>query len=514
MFQSSAMQHFVCLLLVLSLAGVSTAAEPVTSGETAYSALETTLAEQVRASAAEQEYREYQRNSAERLKQLGQAPAEELRDAYELATQAAEWSRLLNLQQTRLHAVNPSAPDHTDGIILRVPGLPAAFFDDPFSTVPIPSGHRVSGIVAQINSLFTERHSLSPNDVHQQHIADRLSRQQRLDDAMPVQDIQRDRLRQEAVLLEPIRLDEVLLMPIQHRMLPEHSIRAHQSRTGRLLFSQFTRSWIVDSRRLLATQAERTIQRLQTRRQLLLQLSDDDAGADISFLDTQLDAIRHLSHRFRREIMVAGGRHDSTNLRPAIRTPSDRMALLMRMTKDSYDVIQMELTATSQQRQHLTAGTEILKELSSGDPTLAGELNTLHNQMTVAAAVEQQQLAESDRRRALVRFAIALYRLESGRDSDSTRLNTQRSRVFALHADRSPELDVIHARAEVAQSRLASLQRLYAEGHTDWGELKAAGTEVGILAVERRRAELRMETGILCEELLQLADEAPVLAQH
>ena len=135
MFQSSAMQHFVCLLLVLSLAGVSTAAEPVTSGETAYSALETTLAEQVRASAAEQEYREYQRNSAERLKQLGQAPAEELRDAYELATQAAEWSRLLNLQQTRLHAVNPSAPDHTDGIILRVPGLPAAFFDDPIGFI-------------------------------------------------------------------------------------------------------------------------------------------------------------------------------------------------------------------------------------------------------------------------------------------------------------------------------------------------------------------------------------------
>lgn len=518
----TSVQHCIGIVLVLTAFHSATAEEPVEPFRDPDAILASALQEQIQAAAAEQQYREQQRDVVTRWKLLGQASDAELRQAVELASQAAEWSRFLSQQQQRFHAVAAVSTDHSDSILLRVPGLPLAFGSDAFSTVRIPTTDRARGIIRRIEALVAERHSLSLAAVHQQSLFDQQERLRRLQGRRAGADqpdqTGRKYFEASAAVLEPARVEELLRTPVQPGVPEELRLSASTelSRAIPLPFSEFVRGWVLDSRRLLTTQAQRAVQRLQSQRVLLDHVSDHTGsnGLEINAMETEMAALRDRIRSLSREIKIAHGIADATVPSPQQLSTTARMALMMKMTKASYDETQQQLTAATQRTEQLKKHIMTVKQLAGDDPTFAGEVSDLHDDMLVAAATMRQLLAESARREAQVRYAMAVYRLESGRDTDTAVLDSQRARVFSLECDRQADLDLIAARLSVVRRRADSLRRLHAEGHAEWEYVQTAHTGAAVVDVERRRAELQMEIALLCEQLLNTAADQQVLAQR
>ena len=190
------------------------------------------------------------------------------------------------------------------------------------------------------------------------------------------------------------------------------------------------------------------------------------------------------------------------------------MGLLMRIAKESYDAGREQLNTTRLQTLRFDK-----RSVTPADaPLLPTQHTVSRNEMRLVKAIENLMTAELTRRKAFVFYAISLYRLETGRDPETTNVNRQREVLFNLATDRQPELDVIAAQKKLAEHQLHSMQRLYAEGYSTEEDVQQAATVLDCLNAERSRTELSAAVSVFCKHLFQCTniqdDVAHMPAQH
>ncbi|MCH2201896.1 MAG: hypothetical protein MK102_07990 [Fuerstiella sp.] len=508
------MHQFLLIIQSAVAAGLASPNVPTASLEDMSSKWTAAVVEQSQAFDAAMEYRKHQRVETERLHKLGRASRQELQHTVELATQAAEWSELLRLQRTQFNNPPHSPGDGITKLVLLVPEVPLAFRNDVCASVVIPSNHRAMSIVQKIETLTARRKPFSRTTAHDQNPTEQQVCQEQTNVAATAQLFKHETITDlsHKITPDPHRLDRMLMIPLQFEYAHRINEGIEQPEVHTMLLSETTRRWVVGSRRLRITQAERTVTRLQNFRQLVMESHKDDSTYNEGqAIDLEVKQVRRLIRGLQREIYIANGLNCSDSEQTGSVSRVHRMGLLMRIAKESYDATRRQLEFAHYQ---VTRHRQMLVNLSAGDPQFTGQHLISRDEMMLATATQKRLTAELKRRKALVCYAMALYRYESGRAPDTSRVNSRRSVLFKLAIDRQPELDLIAAKINVTERHLKSLERLHNEGYATGDEVEFAAAEVDRLCDEHVRTRLRADIAILCEQLLQSADTKHAVAQR
>lgn len=429
---------------------------------------------------------------------------DELQRTREQTRQANEWAQVLRRQRDYLKTLDDdeSAADSTQDIWLRIPGLPAAFFDDDFCYVGVPANPRTLQLASQIAELTLELEGLSTVNIQQSLLSSKLHELEQAPHpgAQHAKEMARVKLQQKAASLDLTKLEQLLVRPVQFSQGVQLTKGLWSQRTA------ITRHWILDSRKTLLAQALRQYRgtdRPTPERQTPEARADLKPAAAIS---SQISTLQ-------REIYVANNRDVRRQQDEANDSPlASRLAVLMRLAKESHNRSQQELAAAAETSRRLASRINVLSNKAERDAGLVGQLVATRRQAEIAVANEHRVIAEEQRCRAFVRFAMAQYRFESGRDTESDILHEQRAELFELATDRRAELQMANLQLQDAQARLEAFQQLNSKGLISRQELSSITAEYQIRRLEQQRIALRIEIAQLCHELLKHYEETQILA--
>lgn len=502
----SSMMYRVAVLILLFSSGMSLrtgAAEelPERFDETWSRLLNTQL------DAADAEVRLWQAELqfVQQLHRDGRAAATDVQHCRYRAEQAARWETILRQQQGQISRPGDSSQDPQMAAQLRVPGISLAFVDDEFAFVAVTDTPQSRSILGQIRELLSEQQQTSSALVRQRALADQMSRMTA--GAPQTAEHQRQQehfeLQRSAILFDPMQLEAALLRPVLWHEVATQQLSDGDTPSG--LWTQSARSWVRASRLLLMEQANP-----QTDPQLTEPADGSVAAEPATTAGRVMNASESVIRQLEQELNLVG-RSDDVSSETELR-PEQRLAVLMKLSKDSWDVVQQKLTDIREEIQTIAARIAQVSATAEETDDQSPERELLQEQADVAAAVAQQLAGELERRRASIRYAMALYRLETGKDSDSATVRQERRNVFAQAARLQPDRQLIELRSELARRQLERLQAMPSRGPAAEAELRQLTVELQVLKAEQRRLEIRMSVAGLCLKLLKLTDAEPAVA--
>ncbi len=469
------------------------------AGQDVLSEWQTLLDEQIPAAEAERKHQQSLQTLMEQQDADVAASAEHQR-VRELGVQATEWVAVLRSQQKQLTSLDLPVADRAETIRLLIPGTPPVFVNDAFSFVAVPESRPARSLLTRIDRLIAERDSLVPAQIRQRFLAEEYKRRQRISESGQVQEagLQLLKLQRQAVLFDPMRFEEVLLRPVR---------RLGTTDAESDVFGLLARHWVLDSRRVLLAQAERGQEQQQTAASQVRVSSDPESAAN----DVEADRLQQVMRSLQREVYLARSAplNRETEEHSGLHQAEGRLGLLMRVAQERHDLVRQQLEALTEQEQWLQSRVVIL---SAGEMAANRELPALRGQAPVLAAARNKLESELVFLGTYVRYAMACFRLETGRDTQAVFVQQERSKLFRLAAERQADLQLIDVRAQQLQAAVVNAQRLPAEH--GGGQQRVVAVELEVLQTERRRRELDMEIARLCVRMLQLAEADPAIAQH
>lgn len=505
------------LLLTLSLLPVATGAEE-DRDRRFVSAWERLLDEQLSAVNAELELRRLQQESLQQFPANSGISAAERQQMSAAADQAARWAHALRRQREFLSGIQTATFSDSVVVQLRVPGLPLAFVDDTFSAVSIPQSPEATRILHEIDALLAEQEQTSGRRVRQRALRERLQDPVVRPAATVQQQTSRDvlQLQQSAILFAPMAVEEALLRPVRRCVVLISDTDSANNTTG---WSKVARAWVLESRRLLMAQLDHSLATRQSQTAQPAELQGQTAQPaerqDSAAVDPQAARLNAMTQNLERELQLIGASTDSATDTSAVRLPAaGRLALLMRMTKDSWDSVRQELTVVQEDLEAMQTDNGGNPETETASATNSATSWRMQEQTQIADAMERQLAAEMERRRAAVRYAMALYRLETGKDSDAAIVRTERTNLFTLAARRQADLDLIAVQQELTEVQLRKLQQSPLRGAAEEEQIHDLAVEVAVFRAEYRRMEIQMTIAGLCLRLMRLADAEPAVALH
>jgi len=495
-------------ILVTSLAAVSPVA--ASSNEAALTAWRDAVAEQLDGAIAESAYRQQIASSTSQLQTLGHASTDEATRATEQAIQASEWKELLTKQLASIEEMlaGPKKPADAEGLDIRIPGLPLAAAGQSFAVIHLDSSPRINAIVEEIEILSQELQSLSVSRVRQQQFMSKIQRLQKTAQADPqiADELHLAELQLQAASFAPTDLDEFL----QFNLI---GLRTTQDAADRSLLTTAIRDWVANSRRLIAVQTARDIaaRRDRARRLDKLQQYAAAGAAEIGTLNTSIQNLQHIGQTIRREMTL--NKPHLTHIRPVSQQPAGNLGTLMQVTEDRWNQAQARLVAAGRTVIWQSEKVQRLAGALQSYPEFQVEYDAALRRQRLVIAVEDRLATEVRNCETVVRYAMEVYRIDSGRTDDTSQLNQLRSTLFELSADVTARQEETKSRLALAEHRVQALTQLRAKGYASWDELNQSVTEQRVMETQLSRIQLEGQIRSLVDELSKYANSTPAVAE-
>ncbi len=417
----------------------------------------------------------------------GDVGRSELQYAQESELQATEWVELLRSEAAAIE-LNTVAGDHADRYErvthLRVPGLPLLFSSDDFAWIELPQSPQAMRIVNEIQYLDQELHETCVPALQSDELQVQIDRLKSIEPSTPEirLEIESLTLHRRAARLDPERLADILRCSVIQSRIPDADNGYASTSMTKDGIVAVAERWTKRTRQIVLTQTERALEHLLDR-----STSEDSTGGHETQLQ-QLAMLQDLADRLRRDLMFLRER-DSSVTQSVITQLHSRAGYLMRVMKTRWEQV----------KDH---------ERAAGDTSLlppgAGQLLQASPLMTHELQVAEAQL----------KFAMELYRLESGRNDDPSLLFEHRSQIFELATNLQAEKRELNSHVQALQhiaatgrETLTSSPGQRQESHTTSGELQQLQALQQRLLIREKRAKL-------CFKLARMANDRQAVAHY
>jgi len=426
------------------------------------------------------------RNTEERLNR-GQASDADLEYARESQLQALEWSRLLDSEAATLRATDTNTSNSPAAALtnhLRVPGLPLLFASDAFAWIELPATPQATRIIFEIQSLNEELHHTDLSVIYAERLQRQLDRLQAVHpkSSEALEEIDSLALHLAAAKLNLGRLTDVLNCPIvQSRSSADDR---GDSAVPAGAFLAVTQRWNRITRHILLDQTNRTLAHLQS-----LSAKEQRDEQEMQQLQSRIELQHDIAGSFAQDLAFLKS-EDTRSSRTVSTQSASRAGHLMRIMKRRWEQTQEELQLASS---------------PSSDPTAESppDVNL--------PEILQRDLEVAE---AHLKYAMELYRLESGRSNDPGPLSEARIKLFELAADFQAEKAALSAQLPATRQDAANTKSTVHSRPAGFYDVDFTGDQVRMLELQQQRLELHEARAELCLRLARMANSRQAVAQN
>lgn len=479
-----------CFVVLTSVMNAARAADNVPSPLARWKS-EITL--QLNAAQADLTIQQQILESIEKRFRNGDIGRSELQYAQESELQAMEWAELLRSEAAMI-GMTPVAdgrPDWTERVArLRVPGLPLLFCSDDFSWIELPQSPQVMRVVNEIQHLEQELHDICVPALQSDGLQLQIDRLNAIEPSTP--DIRREveslTLHRRAARLDPERLADILRCSVIESRSPSADIGYASTPSPMAEIVAVAERWTKRTRRILLGQTERAIEHLRYQHSILQRSALEGSAGDYETLQQQIANHQNLADTLRRDLMFLRGRDSSVSQSVSTQLQS-RAGYFMRIMKMRWEQVNDHERA---------AGDTSLLSHGAGRARYPSQL-ILH----------EVQVAE-----ARLKFAMELYRLESGRSDDPSLLFERRSQLFELAANLQAEKTELNFQLKALQHEAASSPEslIFSSGQRQ--ESYTTSSEFEQLRAGQQRLLIREKRAKLCLKLARMANDRQAVAHY
>lgn len=456
----------------------------------------TEISLQLDAAQAELEIQDQIAASIEKRYRHGDVSLAELHSALECQRQAMGWTELLEAEVTALEmlpAVDMEAPSSENITHLRVPGLPLLFASDSFAWIEVSPSPRSLGIVEEIQYLDQKLHDISLSDVQSEELRRQMNRLHAVQPSTPeiLAETELVALHLRAAGFNPNRLSEILHCSTIQSRFPSADRNTASFQVPSAELMSVTKRWATMTRQLLLAQTDQVTEHLRQRLSLIeLSALDNSTGENSpSIVQQQIESQEALADSLRRDLRFLRDRGASQSQAVSTHLHA-RAGYLMRILKRQWE--------------------QVKDDVHTFSSTTSLPIGTMPKGTSICRLLKREQrIAE-----AQLKYAMELYRLESGRSDDPSVLLESRTQLFVLAADLRVEKADLDAQLKAAQQQAADQQNRLGD---EFASLHFADSAHGLLRVlesQRQRLLLEERRAELCLKLVRMAENRQAVAQH